>query len=74
MNELINKFSILNGVNYFSSGIFQNHLVFISARKYIQYFNGTTCIDSWKSSGMSEENIENVTRSDSNFALAFVDH
>ena len=27
--DLINKFSILNGVKYFSSGLFQNYLVFI---------------------------------------------
>ena len=29
--SLINKFSILNGAKYFSSGIFQNYLVFIPA-------------------------------------------
>ena len=28
----------------------------------------------WKSDGMSEENIENITKSDKNFALTFVDH
>ena len=27
--DSINKFSILNGAKYFSSGIFQNYLVFI---------------------------------------------
>ena len=31
-------------------------------------------IESWKSNGMSEENIENITKSDSNFAPTFVDH
>ena len=31
-------------------------------------------MDSWKSNGMSEENIENITKSDSNFAPTFVDH
>ena len=31
--DLINKFSILNGANYSSSGIFQNYLVFIPAKK-----------------------------------------
>ena len=31
--DLINKFSILNGAKYFSSGIFQNYLVFTSAKK-----------------------------------------
>ena len=28
----------------------------------------------WKSNGISEENIENITKSDSNFAPTFVDH
>ena len=72
--DLINKFSILNEAKYFSSGIFQNYLVFIPVKKYIKYFSGTTLIDMWKSNGMSEENIENVTKSDSDFAPTFVDH
>ena len=29
--DLMNKFSILNGAKYFSSGIFQNYLVFTPA-------------------------------------------
>ena len=72
--DLINKFSILYGAKYFSSGIFQSYLVLIPAKKYIKYFSGTTKTDLWKSSGMSEENIENITKSDSNFAPTFVDH
>ena len=72
--DLINKFSILNGEKYFSSGIFQNHLVFISAKKYIKSFSGTTRIESWKCNGMSKERTENITKSDSNFAPTFVDH
>ena len=36
--HLINKFSILNRAKYFSSGIFQNYLIFIPAKKYIKYF------------------------------------
>ena len=28
----------------------------------------------WKSNGISEENIKNITKSDSNFAPTFVDH
>ena len=72
--DLIDKFSILNGAKYFSSGIFQNYLVFIPAIKHIKYFHGTTQIYSWKSNGMSEESIENITKSDSNFAPTFVDH
>ena len=71
---MINKFSILNGAKYFYLGIFQNYLVFIPAKKYIKYFSGTTPIDSWKSNGMSEETIENITKSDSNFSPTFVDH
>ena len=72
--DLIDKFSILNGAKYFSLGIFQNYLVFTPARKHIKHFHGTTQIYSWKSNGMSEESIENVTKSDSNFAETFVDH
>ena len=72
--DLIDKFSILNGAKYFSSGIFQNYLVFIPAKKKVKYFSGFTWIDSWKSNGFSEENIENITKSDSNFSLTFVDH
>ena len=55
-------------------GIFQNHLVFMPAIKHIKYFDGTTQIYSWKSNGMSEESIQNITKSDSNFAPSFVDH
>ena len=65
--DLINKLSILNGAKYFSLGIFENYLVFTPTRKHIKYFQGTTQIYSWKSNGMSEESIENVTKSDSNF-------
>ena len=73
--DLINKFSILNGAKCFSSGIFQNYLVFMPAKKYIKYFSGTTQIDSWKSNGMLEGNIENINKSsDSNLAPKFVDH
>ena len=71
--DLIDKFSILNGVKYFSSRIFQNYLLFIPANKYIKYFNDTTRIESWKSNGMSKKSIENITKSDSNFAPTFVD-
>ena len=71
---MINKFSIINGTKYFSSGIFQNYLVFIPAEKYIKYFSGITLIDLWKFDEISQENIENLTKSDSNFAPAFVDH
>ena len=72
--DLIDKFSILNGAKYFSLGIFPNYLVLIPAIKHIKYFHGTTQIYSWKSNGMSEESIENITKSDSNFAPTFVNH
>ena len=65
--KLIDKFNILNGAKYFSSGIFQDYLVFIPAKKYIRYFSATNRIYSSKSDGMSEENFENITISDSNF-------
>ena len=71
---MINKLSVLNGAIHFSLGIFQNYLVFIPTKKYIKYFTSTTWIESWKSNGMSEESIEYVTKSDSNFAPTFVDH
>ena len=69
---MISKCSILNGAKYFSSGIFQNYLVFIPAKKYIKCFPATTRIYSWKSNGMSQENIENITKS--TFAPTFFDH
>ena len=54
--------------------MFQNYLAEIPAKKYIKYFSGTTSIDSWKSNGISEENIENIPKSDSKFVPTFVDH
>ena len=72
--DLINRFSILNAGKCFSSGTFHNYLVFTPAKKYIKYFSGTTRIESWKSNEMFEESIENITKSDSNFAPTFVDH
>ena len=71
---LIDKFNIANGPKYFSSGIFQNYLVFVPAKTYIKNFSDTTRIDSWKSNGVSEEKIENIIKSGSNFATTFVDH
>ena len=70
----MSKFGVLNGARYFSSGIFQNHLVFIQAKNTLNNFSGTTWINSGKSNGISEENTENITYSDSNFAPTFVDH
>ena len=69
---MINKFSILNGAKYFSSGVFQNYLVFIPAKKYTKCFSSTTSINLWKSNGMSEENIVNLAKSDCLFIPTFV--
>ena len=69
---MINGYKILNGTKYFSSGIFQNYLVFIPAKKYIKSVSALLrliCVNL-----ISEENIENITKSDGNFAPTFVDH
>ena len=71
---MINKFNNLNGKNFFFSGIFQNYLIFTPALKCIKYFHATTGVYSMKSNGMSAENIENITKSDSIFAPSFVDY
>ena len=39
-----------------------------------KYFSGTNQIDLWKYNGISEENIENITKSETNFAPTFVNH
>ena len=54
--------------------MFQIYLVFIPAKRHIKYFSGTSRIDSWKYNEMWEENIEKITKSDSNFAPIFVDY
>ena len=71
---MTNKLNILDGAKYFSLGIFQYRLVFLPAKMYIIYFSGTTRSELCKSNGMSEESIETMTRSDSNFASTFVYH
>ena len=35
---MITKFSILNGTKHFSSGTFQNYLLFIPAKKFIEKY------------------------------------
>ena len=72
--NLINKFSILNRAKYFSFGICQKYLIFVPAEKHIKCFSGTTQVESWKSNGMSEESIVNITKSGSSFTPIFVDH
>ena len=72
--DLFNKFSIINGAKYLSSGMFQSCLVSITAKNHIKYLHVTTTIHSWKSCGISEESTKNITKSDSNFVPSFVDH
>ena len=69
-----NKFSILNGAKYISSGISVIYSVFIQAEKYIKYFSGTTRIESRKSNEMAEQSIENITKSNTNFSPTVIDH
>ena len=71
---MINKVIVLNVAKYFSSGIFQNYLVFIPDKKCVKHFSGSSRIELWKSNQMSEENIENITKSGSNFAPNYEDH
>ena len=66
---MINKFSVHNGAKYFSSGTFQNYLVFTPSKKDANCLSGTTRIYSLQSNGISEENIENIAKTNSNFAL-----
>ena len=72
--DFINKLSTNNGAKYFYSGIFENYLVFIPGKKYIKYFSNNFRIDSWKSKGMPEENIENIAKLNNNFVPTFIDH
>ena len=70
----MNGYKIFNYAKYFYSGIFQTYLLFIRAKNCIKYLSHTTQINLWKSNRMLEENIENITKSDSSFAPTFVDH
>ena len=60
--------------NIFLREYLKKILVFIPAKKYSKYFSGTTRIYSWKSDGLSEENIKNITKSNSNFASTFANY
>ena len=48
--------------------------MFIPAKEYIKYFSGTTLIYLWKYNGISEQIIQNINKSDINFASTFVNH
>ena len=65
---------MLNWEKYFSLGIFQNYLVFIPAKSYIKYFSGANRTELWKCNRISAENMANITKSDTSFATAFVNH
>ena len=60
--DLTDKFNILNGTKYFSLERFQSYSVLLPAKEYIKYFSGTNRIELWKSNGMSEGSIENITK------------
>ena len=72
-NQKVRQISLvlLMKQNIFSLQIFQNHLLFISTKKCIRYFSGTSWIESWKLNGISEESIKNITKSYSNFCAIF---
>ena len=64
---MINKFNILNGAKY--NGL-QNYLVFILSTRYIKTINNSTSnIESWISTGTSQESIKNPHASGDNSQL-----
>ena len=60
--------------NIFLQEYFKNFYYIYLLKKYIKYFSGTTQINLWKSNGMSDKNIENITKTDSTFTTTFVNH
>ena len=72
--ELINGYKILNGARYFSSGALQNNLIYFSYKIFFRFFTNTSKVLSCKSIGLSEESIENITTSDSNFAPNLINY
>ena len=60
--------------NIFLQEYFKKFYYIYLLKKYIKYFSGTTQINLWKSNGMSDKNIENITKTDSTFATTFVNH
>ena len=60
--------------NIFLQEYFKNFYYIYLLKKYIKYFSGTNQINLWKSNGMSDKNIENITKTDSTFATTFVNH
>ena len=69
---MANKVIVFNVAKYFSSGIFQNYLVFIPDKNAWNILVAEAELNC--KNLISEENIENITKSDSNFAPNYVDH
>ena len=67
--DMINEYSILNCVKYFSSDGLQNHLVYIQSRLiyWISKDSSNSKIESWGFAEMSQESIKNLHTSDINF-------
>ena len=72
--DLINGYKTLNGIRYFSSGTLQNHLIYFLCKKYFTFFNNISKVLSWKTIGLSEESIENISATDSNFASTLINY
>ena len=70
--DLINECKTFNRKGYFSSGTLQNHLTYFFVKKYFWFFSNTFQVLSWKSIALSEESIENITISCSNFAPTYI--
>ena len=70
--DLINGCKILNGVRYISLGTLQNLLMYFSYKKCFWFFTNTFKVLSWKTVGLSEEGIENVSTSDSNLGPTLI--
>ena len=60
--------------NIFLQEYFKTISYLYQLKKYIKYFSGATRIESRKLNGMSEKNIENITKSESTFSPTFVHH
>ena len=72
--DLINNLVFSMEQNIFHQEYFRIIQYLWQLKKYIKYFSGTNQINLWKSNGISEENIENITKSESNFVPTFVNH
>ena len=57
---LINDYEIPNRPRYFSSGLLQNNLIYITYKKYFRFFTNRSNVLSWKSIGLSKESIEKL--------------